>query len=100
MSNQKIISRPDHSSPIGTLNGESIFISEEYQNYFDELQQKLNDNLLGNYVIVPVYTVATAPSTAQVGGVISVSDEVGGRTLAQWDGTNWRRVSDGSIITT
>jgi len=47
------------------------------------------------------YTVATLPSVANsragLAGVIVVTDEVGGRTLASSDGTNWRRVSDGSI---
>jgi hypothetical protein len=46
-----------------------------------------------------VYTVATLPSAATyTNGVIIVSDEVGGRTLATSDGTNWLRVSDGAIV--
>lgn len=45
------------------------------------------------------YTVATVPSAAAFdNGVIIVSNEAGGRTLATSDGTNWRRVSDGAVI--
>jgi hypothetical protein len=50
----------------------------------------------------PVLTVATVPTAlnSRVGlaGVIIVTDEAGGRTLATSDGTNWRRVNDGAII--
>ena len=43
------------------------------------------------------YTVATVP-TAVAGGVIYVSDETGGATMAFSDGTNWRRMSDRAIV--
>jgi hypothetical protein len=50
----------------------------------------------------PVLTVATLPTAlnSRVGlaGVIIVTDEAGGRTLATSDGTNWRRVGDGAIV--
>lgn len=50
-------------------------------------------------LILPEYTVAGVPSAASWdNGVIIVSDEAGGRTLATSDGTNWRRVSDGAVI--
>ena len=49
--------------------------------------------------ILPTYTVATVPSAATYSnGVIIVSDESGGRTLATSDGTDWRRVKDGAIV--
>ena len=49
--------------------------------------------------LVPEYTVAGVPSAASFDNhVIIVSDEAGGRTLATSDGTNWRRVSDGAVI--
>jgi hypothetical protein len=48
------------------------------------------------------YTVigvpAAANSRAGFSGIIVVTNETGGRTLATSDGTNWRRVSDGAII--
>lgn len=43
------------------------------------------------------FTVATLP-TATAGGMIRVSDETGGDTLAYSDGVNWRRMSDGAIV--
>ena len=45
------------------------------------------------------YTVATVPSAiANVGGMIYVSNESGGATLAFSDGSNWRRVHDRESI--
>lgn len=50
-------------------------------------------------VVMPSYTVATVPSAATFArGHIWVSDESGGATGAQSDGTNWRRYSDRAII--
>jgi hypothetical protein len=46
---------------------------------------------------VKSYTVATVP-TAVVGGIIYVSDETGGATLAFSDGTNWRRTTDLAVV--
>lgn len=48
---------------------------------------------------IPVFTVATAPPAADWNGcVIGVSDETGGYTLAQSDGTDWLRAADGAVI--
>ena len=45
------------------------------------------------------YTVATLPSAVGVtGGIIYVSNEADGATIAFSDGTNWRRVSDRAIV--
>lgn len=61
--------------------------------------QTLSNKTFSTPPIFPEYTVATLPSAATYdNGVIIVSDEVGGRTLATSDGTNWRRVSDGAIV--
>ena len=47
----------------------------------------------------PTYTVATVPAAATYPrGVIYVSNETGGATLAFSDGTNWRRVQDRSVV--
>lgn len=43
------------------------------------------------------YTVATLP-TGSTGGMIFVTDEVGGSIPAFYDGTNWRRVTDRAIV--
>ena len=51
------------------------------------------------WITASVFTVATVPdATLFENGVIIVSDEVGGRTLATSDGTDWRRVSDGTVV--
>lgn len=45
------------------------------------------------------YTVAGLPGAAAwKGGMIIVSNEVGGEIPAWSDGTNWRRVSDRAIV--
>lgn len=47
----------------------------------------------------PTYTVAGVPAAATYPrGVIYVSNETGGATLAFSDGTNWRRVQDRAVI--
>jgi hypothetical protein len=49
--------------------------------------------------IIPEHAKASLPSAATYdNGVIIVSDEAGGRTLATSDGTNWKRVSDGATV--
>lgn len=49
--------------------------------------------------ILPSYTVATVPAAASyTGGLIYVTDETGGAVPAFSDGTNWRRVTDRTII--
>lgn len=94
MSND-ITSKPDRGSKVveGGQPSERLWL------FFDDLVQKLNSFLLGDAVLLPVYTVATAPdATKWTNGAIIVSDETGGRTIATSDGTDWRRVSDGAII--
>lgn len=45
------------------------------------------------------YTVSTVPSASTYPrGVIYVSNETGGATLAFSDGTNWRRVQDRNVV--
>lgn len=56
------------------------------------------DAMTGPFV-VKSYTVATVPTAASyTRGIIWVSDETGGATLAFSDGTNWRRVQDYAIV--
>lgn len=49
-------------------------------------------------VIVLKSFIKSALPTAIAGGMIRVSDEVGGDTISYSDGSNWRRVSDGAIV--
>lgn len=54
----------------------------------------------GTWVKMASYTVATVPSaaTAGAGALIYVTNEAGGASGAQSDGTNWRRFSDLAVI--
>ena len=91
----EIVSKPDHGDTI-IENGVASF---RFQLFLDDLEERFNNFLLGAVVIVPEYTVLTVPAASDYdNGVIIVSDETGGRTLATSDGANWRRVSDGAII--
>lgn len=45
------------------------------------------------------YTVSTVPAAATYPrGIIYVSNETGGATLAFSDGSNWRRVQDRAVV--
>ena len=44
------------------------------------------------------FLVASLPSSAQPGQMIYVSDETGGSVMAFSDGTNWRRITDRTIV--
>lgn len=46
---------------------------------------------------LPTVTVGTLPA-ATAGQLIFVSDETGGPTAAYADGTNWRRMADGAVV--
>ncbi len=59
---------------------------------------KLLEDTSSQTVEIVSYTVATLPSAALPVNIISVTDEVGGATLAFNDGTNWRRVQDRAIV--
>ena len=49
--------------------------------------------------VLSTYTVATLPDAATwVRGLIYVSNEAGGATVAFSDGTNFRRVQDRAIV--
>lgn len=62
----------------------------------------LNVGTLGiqGQLVLPYFTVAGLPSggSEQLGGFIFVTDESGGPVPAYFDGTDWRRVSDGAIV--
>lgn len=51
-------------------------------------------------LLLPSYTVAGVPAVGSGGKMVFITDEVGGPVPAYSDGTNWRRVSDGTIIST
>jgi hypothetical protein len=94
MSNE-ITSKPDH----GAVLTPKEMAANQFQDFLDDIEDRFNRLLLGEALILQEYTVATVPAAASWdNGAIIVSDETGGRTMATSDGTNWRRVSDGAVI--
>lgn len=94
-----IASKPAQGVVVGRVQGDSVYLTEAFQVFLDELEQRLNANVLGDSVLVPSYTVAAAPdASVWSGGTIFVSNESGGAVLAFSDGTNWRRVTDRAVI--
>ena len=94
-------SKPNHGSPIGQVDGKDIILDGLYQIFFDDLDLKLNQLLLGvTGVGMPTYVKASLPPVPPAGApsMIFVSDDVGGSVPAFSDGTNWRRVTDRNII--
>lgn len=94
----RIVTNPEHGAAI-TSKGDTA--SELMLLFMDDLAQRLNDNLLGQAVQLPSYTIAEAAALTMSapGAMIYVSDEAGGGVPAFSDGTNWRRVTDRAIIT-
>jgi hypothetical protein len=49
--------------------------------------------------VLPSFTTTTLPSASVAGAMIYVTNETGGAVPAFADGTNWRRVTDRTIVT-
>lgn len=90
-----IVSKPDHGRRIVDEQG---IANSDFQRYLDDITGRLNTNLLGAQVQLTSYTVSTLPVATTAGGMIFVTDEVGGAVPAFSEGLNWRRVTDRSII--
>ena len=88
-----ITSKPDW----GSILIEKGQASEVFQSFLDDLNIALN---AGNFAVsIPAYAVADVPTASSyTDSAIIVTDEAGGRTIATSDGTNWRRVSDGAVV--
>ncbi len=95
-----IVTKPDLGSAVAVdKNGRPLPITEVFQTFFDDLEEKLNAQLFGAAVILPSYTVTTVPDASSYeAGQIYVSDEAGGAVPAFSDGIDWRRVTDRTII--
>lgn len=91
----EIVSKPDHGNRLIDENGEA---TEELQRYLDDIEQGLNDNLLGLRVQLTSYTVATLPDPSPDGGLIFVTDEVAGAVPAFSSVGNWLRITDRAIV--
>lgn len=100
----KIVSKPNHGDAIivGAVAGREVVtdarLAPAFQRFFDDISQKLNDNLLGQQSQLTSYTVATLPAATTAGGMIYVSDETGGAVPAFSDGTDWRRFTDRAVV--
>ncbi len=89
-----ITSKPDHGEVL-TPDGRA---TRRFQEWVDDVDMGLNENLLGAQVTLTSYTVLTLPDVTSFPGLIFVSDEAGGAVPAFSDGTNWRRVTDRTIV--
>ena len=89
-----LITKPDH----GAVLIEEGRASAALQRYLDDLEEAIQNHLLGDQVQLRTYTVATLPAATTAGGMIYVSDETGGAVPAFSDGTNWRRVTDRTVV--
>jgi hypothetical protein len=50
-------------------------------------------------LVLPSYAASSLPTNKQAGQLVFLSDDIGGACIAFSDGTDWRRVSDNTIIT-
>lgn len=103
----EITTNPQRSEPMVDKEGLG---TEQLIEYLEDIELAFNENLLGRAIIFRSYTVvqltvivppATTPQIPAanfLNGAVIVLNETGGRTIATSDGTNWRRVSDGAII--
>lgn len=85
----EIVSKPDWGSQLILSDGTP---AQVFQTFFDDVERFLNSGQL-----VPL-TIANLPLASNAGLMVFVTDESGGPVPAYSDGTNWRRVSDGAIV--
>lgn len=78
---------------VDSINAVLVTISKSVNGLYDIVEGN------GAPHVVPTYTVGTLPSAVTYArGIIYVSDETGGATLAFSDGTDWRRVQDRAVV--
>ena len=92
-----IVTQVDHGEAIGFIDGKPVIASERFQLFMDDIVQKLNETLLGDQIVLESYLKASLPPVPST-GVIHVSDEAGGPTMAYSNATNWLRASDGAVV--
>ncbi len=95
----KIITKPDHGTPIAVMDGKELEINSAWRTYFDDIEDTLNRILLGDQITLEDYTVATLPTVTSDHGWIDVTDASGGAIPAFSDGTDWRRSDTRAVIT-
>lgn len=91
----EIVTKPDHGSQLVDEDG---MANDMFQLYLDDIEQGLNDNLLGARVQLTSYIVADLPDPSPEAGMIFVTDEAAGAVPAFSDGVNWLRFTDRAIV--
>lgn len=107
----KVNNTPNIPSPVSLrqVQDVSTFITQLVSSLSNELSsyaQRLNNSIQADGTEIPsapiVYKEYAKASLPSVGtfknGMIIVTDDVGGRTPAFSDGTNWRRTADRNVI--
>lgn len=90
-----IVSKPDRRAQ---LINDARQATDALQVYLDDITTQLNNALLGAQVQLKSYTTSTLPPASVAGGMIYVTDAVGGSVPAFSDGSDWRRVTDRVVI--
>jgi hypothetical protein len=101
----KVNESPLLPTPLGLTSIESIndFLTSLVSSLANEERtqavsvNKIIDSVTGS-VALPTYPKANLPSPV-LGGLIFVTDDVGGSTPAFSDGVSWRRTADRNVIT-
>lgn len=75
-----------------------VNLKKNWHEWATQFVEALEKQEINQVVVHPQYQVLTLPSANAVGSSIYVTDEAGGATLAVADGTAWRRVKDGAIV--
>ena len=94
----KIVTQPEQADAIV----DGVTASRVFQNFIDDLVQKLNQSIFGTQVDMTSYPVATLPDVdPNRPGIIFVSDESGGTVMAYSDPVAgvWRRCTDRAVVT-
>jgi hypothetical protein len=73
-------------------------ISDSVVNSYDLGTLVVSGIISPNTFILPSFTVNTLPDANPSGQMLFVTDETGGSVPAFSDGTNWRRITDGQIV--
>lgn len=105
----KVNASPALAAPytVAGLQGIQSYLTNFYQALFSEMtSHALAINALIDQaavptapIILPSFAKASLPSASDTpSAILSVSDDVGGYTIAFSDGTNWRRVQDRNVI--
>ena len=107
-----IVGNSTHVSTDGSLTGVDVtstdatkdkvvsdLLAKGWEDYKDVSHMPLAGGVFTGIPRLKTYTVATLPAAATyVRGLIWVSDETGGPTMAVSDGTNWKRMNDYATV--